>query len=70
MIRSFNGQNGVVVWPMVDSLCSERSCTSMVDGEVIYYNRLHLRRNLKDQTKLDLAAKLYFSDLMELAKKN
>ena len=70
MIRSFNGQNGVVVWPMVDSLCSERSCTSMVDGEMIYYNFLHLRRNLKDQTKLDLTAMLHFADLMELAKKN
>ena len=70
MIRSLNGQNGVVVWPMVDSMCSERSCMSMVDGELIYFDSGHLRRNLKDQTKLDLATVLHFADLMELAKKN
>jgi peptidoglycan/LPS O-acetylase OafA/YrhL len=68
MIQSFNGRNGVVVWPTTASLCSEQSCTTTVDGEFIYRDDGHLRRNLTEQAKLDLAAMLHFGDLMELAK--
>jgi SGNH domain-containing protein/acyltransferase-like protein len=68
MIRSFDVRNGVVVWPMVDILCLERLCTTMVDGEFIYRDNDHLRRNLNAQTNLDLAAMLHFADLLELAK--
>jgi hypothetical protein len=69
MIQSFNGRNGVVVWPTTGSLCSEQSCTTTVDGEFLYRDDAHLRRNLTEQAKLDLAAMLHFGDLMELAKK-
>jgi peptidoglycan/LPS O-acetylase OafA/YrhL len=68
MIRSLNGQNGAVVWPMVDNLCSGQSCTTTVDDEFIYYDSAHLRRNLKEQTKRDLTAMLHFAELLELAK--
>jgi peptidoglycan/LPS O-acetylase OafA/YrhL len=69
MIHSFNDRNGVVVWPTVDSLCTERSCTTTVNNEFIYWDDEHLRRNLNERTKLGLAAMLRFADLMELAKR-
>ena len=69
VIGSFNGRNGVVVWPAADSLCSERSCTTVVENEFIYRDNEHLRRNLSARTNRELAAMLHFGDLMELAKK-
>jgi len=69
VIRSFSDKNGVVVWPIVDSLCAERLCTTMVENEFIYRDNEHLRRNLSAPAKQKLAAMLHFGDLMELAKK-
>jgi peptidoglycan/LPS O-acetylase OafA/YrhL len=69
LIRSFDGKNGVVVWPSAQNLCSEHSCISMVDGEFIYRDSGHLRRNLKEQTDIDLAELLHFPALVALANK-
>jgi peptidoglycan/LPS O-acetylase OafA/YrhL len=68
VLRSFNGKNGVVFLSTVDNLCSEKSCTTIVDGEFIYRDEGHLRRNLRAQTNIDLADRLQFGKLMELAK--
>jgi peptidoglycan/LPS O-acetylase OafA/YrhL len=69
VLRSFDGRNGVVFWPTVDYLCPERRCTTTVDGEFIYRDEGHLRRNLREQTNIDLADLLRFGKLMELAKR-
>jgi peptidoglycan/LPS O-acetylase OafA/YrhL len=69
MLRSFNGEDGVIVLSPVDNLCSGRHCTTAVAGEFIYADDDHLRLNLKEQTKHDLAQMLGFNDLMRLAKK-
>jgi len=68
VLRTFNNRKGVVIWPTVDDLCSKKSCTTVVDGEFIYRDEGHLRRNLKAQTNVDLADLLQFGKLMELAK--
>jgi SGNH domain (fused to AT3 domains) len=68
VLRSFNDENGIVFWPTVDDLCSEKSCTTVVNGEFIYRDEGHLRRNLKEQTNIDLADLMQFGKLMELAK--
>ena len=70
VLRSFDGRNGVVFWPTVDYLCTERWCTTMVDGEFIYRDEGHLRRNLREQTNVDLADLLRFGKLMQLAKRS
>ena len=70
MLRSLDGKDGVIVWSPVDSLCSERSCATEVDGEFIYLDDDHLRMNLQKQTNRDLAQMLGFHELMRLAKKN
>jgi peptidoglycan/LPS O-acetylase OafA/YrhL len=69
LLRSFNGKYGTVVLSPADSLCSAQSCAAIVDGEFIYRDEGHFRRDLKEQTKEDLANLLHFSDLMALAKK-
>jgi hypothetical protein len=68
VLRTFNNRKGVVIWPTVEDLCSKKSCTTVVDGEFIYRDEGHLRRNLKAQTNVDLADLLQFGKLMELAK--
>ena len=68
VLRSFSGKNGVVFLSTVDDLCSKKSCTTMMDGEFIYRDEGHLRRNLRAQTNIDLADRLQFGKLMELAK--
>jgi peptidoglycan/LPS O-acetylase OafA/YrhL len=69
MLRSLGVKDGVIVWSPVDSLCSDRSCATEVDGEFIYLDDDHLRINLQKQTNHDLAQMLGFNALMRLAKK-
>ena len=68
MFRSFNGKFGVVIWFPVDDLCTEQSCATTLDGEFIYRDEGHLRRNLKEKTNNDLTDLLHFGQLMGLAK--
>jgi peptidoglycan/LPS O-acetylase OafA/YrhL len=69
ILRSFTGKDGVIVWSPVDDLCSARACTAFVNDEFIFLDGRHLRSNLKELTKLDLAQLLRFGELLKLAKK-
>jgi hypothetical protein len=70
VLRSFNGKDAIVVWSPVDYLCKDQSCTTMINGEFIYKDEGHLRRNLREQTKVELSDLLHFGNLLELAKRS
>jgi len=68
LMYSFDGKYGVTVWRSADDLCTDQSCTTMIDGEFIYRDEGHLRRNLNEKTDVDLADRMHFPELMDLAK--
>ena len=67
LLQSFNGKNEIMVLSPAQSLCPDGSCTTIVDGEFIYMDKGHLRRNLNHRTNADLAETLHFTDLMARA---
>lgn len=68
LMASFDGNHGVTVWRSADDLCSDQSCTAMIDGEFIYRDEGHFRRNLDEKADVDLADRMHFPELMDLAK--
>ena len=69
LLRALAGTDGAVVWSPVNDMCTDTSCQAFVDGDFIYSNHDHLRRNLLEQTNRDLANMLHFGELMMLAKR-
>lgn len=69
VLRSFNGKDGIIVWSPTDHLCNDQSCATMINGEFIYRDPGHLRRNLTEQTTIQLSHLLQFDKLLALAKR-
>jgi hypothetical protein len=67
VLRTFEGRNGVSVYSPEDHVCDGVSCVGEVNGEFLYYDQWHLRRNLKPETRREFAKALHFDDLIAAA---
>jgi hypothetical protein len=63
LMRSYQTVRGVVVISPEDYLCTETDCTAVINGEFIYRDAGHLRRNLKPATFRQFADLLHFGEL-------
>jgi hypothetical protein len=64
VLRTFEGRNGVSVYSPEDHVCDGVSCLGEVNGEFLYYDQWHLRRNLKPETRREFAKALHFDDII------
>jgi peptidoglycan/LPS O-acetylase OafA/YrhL len=67
LLKSFARKDGVSVISPEDYLCDPSGCASIVNGEFIYRDMGHLRRNLKPETLLQLARLLRIDDVIAAA---
>ena len=67
VFRKYVGQNGIVVSLPEDHVCDGVSCLAEVNGELLYSDQWHLRRNLKPETRREFAKALHFDDIIAAA---
>ncbi len=67
ILRHFDGINGVSVLSPEDFLCDGTSCTSKINGEFIYRDEGHLRRNLTYETDREISEIIQFNTLLDMA---
>jgi hypothetical protein len=64
LLRKYNGLNGVSVYSPEDYVCDGSSCLAEINGEFLYSDQWHLRRNLKPETRREFAKALHFDDII------
>jgi hypothetical protein len=64
VLRTYEGLNGVSVYLPEDHVCDGGSCLGEVNGEFLYSDQWHLRRNLKPETRREFARALHFDDII------
>jgi peptidoglycan/LPS O-acetylase OafA/YrhL len=69
LLRTLSKQDGVSIISPEDYLCDHSGCTTTVNGEFIYRDSGHLRRNLKTETLLKLAHILHIDDVVAAAER-
>ncbi|MCK9917963.1 acyltransferase, partial [Microbacteriaceae bacterium K1510] len=69
VLRSYSGLSGVSVLSPEDYVCNGKTCVSRVNGEFLYSDQWHLRRNLKPGTRAELAKLLRFDKIVDAAEK-
>ena len=63
LLREYNGRDGITVISPEDYLCDQAGCRTTINGEFIYRDAGHLRRNLSPETLRQLAHVLRFDEL-------
>jgi hypothetical protein len=67
LLRTFDGRNRVNVYSPEDHVCDGVSCLAQVNGEFLYSDQWHLRRNLQPETRREFAKALHFDDIIAAA---
>jgi hypothetical protein len=67
LIREYNGKDGITVISPEDYVCNGTDCISTLNGEFLYADEAHLRRNLKPETIAEFAKLLHFDRIITAA---
>lgn len=70
LLREYHGRDGVTVMSPEDYLCDQAGCRTTINGEFIYRDAGHLRRNLAPETLRQLAQLLHFDELFPVESKS
>jgi hypothetical protein len=69
LLRSYDGTQNIVVVSPEDYLCTSSDCAATINGEFIYRDSGHLRRNLNVETLQQLAGLLHFGEILTLTRR-
>ena len=64
ILRTMSTDERITFIPVAPRLCTGDVCATVFNGEYIYRDNRHLRRNLKDETKRELAARIGFYEAL------
>jgi peptidoglycan/LPS O-acetylase OafA/YrhL len=70
VLREYDGKNRILVISPEDFLCKATDCRARINGQFLYADRYHLRRNLEQQTLADFAKLLHFDDIIAVAERD
>jgi peptidoglycan/LPS O-acetylase OafA/YrhL len=66
LLRAFEQKDAVTVLAPSDALCTTTGCKTIVNGEFLYRDSDHIRRNLKRETLSEVAHLLRLDRIMDL----
>jgi peptidoglycan/LPS O-acetylase OafA/YrhL len=70
LLRDYNGQHNITVISPEDYLCNGADCMATLNGEFLYADQWHLRRNLIPETRAALARLLHFEDIIAASERD